>query len=224
MGHDGQMDDETITPAPRRRRTPGWVAVLTGVLAFVLILAAGGAVVGDWFVRNAQMATLVTAVEASERAMTDVQARTDAAFKEYSAIAKPTTQDKLDLNGKLSDIAAEGAGTVTRAGDRVAAVSILPWETRIIAARDAYLVHNKAWQEYLAAAALHPIEFTKDQPAINDSWGAVEPAMRAALPDPALFDLKQRLDAIFAQPAPDQSSGQGQPNPGDLQPAALLAA
>lgn len=223
MGHDGQMADETPAPAPRPRRTPGWVAVLAGFLAFALILIAGGAVVGDWFARNAQMAQLVTAVEASESEMMLVQQRTDAAFADYAAITKPTTQDKLDLNGRLSDIASEGAGAVTRAGDRVAAVRILPWETRIIEARDAYLAHNLAWQEYLSAAALHPIEFTKDQPAVNDTFVAVEPAMRAAVPDPALFDLNKRVDDIFVEPTQDSSSDQSQPNPGDLQPASMLA-
>jgi len=204
--------------APARRRTPAWVAVLAGALAFLLILGAGVAVVGDWFARNAQMAALVTAIEGSEDVMMQVQERTDAVFAEYAAITKPTTQDKLDLNDALAAVAADGAGEIARAGDRVAAVSVLPWETTIVEARDAYLAHNQAWQDYMEAAAVHPIEFTQDQPAVNETFLAAEPAVRAAVPDPALFDLVPRVDLIFAEQAAEDSELTA-PDPSQLQPA-----
>ena len=74
------------------------------------------------------------------------------------------------------------------------------------AAQDAYLAHNRAWQEYLARAAQDPAQFGVDDTEVNDTFEAAEAPVRAALPPYALFDLVTRVDVIFAPP-PVESGG-----------------
>ena len=65
----------------------------------------------------------------------------------------------------------------------------LSWHREIGAAQDAYLAHNRAWQAYLARAAEDPAEFDVEQTDVNTTFEAAEQPIRAALPDPALYDL-----------------------------------
>ena len=167
------------------RRLPSWIPWVAGLAAFLLTIVAGGALAGDWVARNVQLRELVTAIEGSEAAMGEVQDQITDAF-----------------DATLSNIAANGASSIALAGDKVAAVPLLPWDVAIWNSRQAYLDHNLAWQEYLSAAALNPIELTKDQPAINDTFLVFEETITAAVPDPALFDLEKRVAHLFIEQAP----------------------
>jgi hypothetical protein len=185
------------------RRLPSWIPWVAGLAAFLLTLVAGGALAGDWVARNVQMRELVTAIEGSEAAMGTVQDQISAAFDAYAAKKNPTDADKDAFDATLSNIAANGASSIALAGDKVAAVKLLPWDVAIWNSRQAYLDHNLAWQEYLSAASLNPIELTKDQPAINDTF---EKTITAAVPDPALFDLKKRVAHLFIEQTPADSA------------------
>lgn len=200
------------------RRLPSWIPWVAGLAAFVLTLVAGGALAGDWVVRNVQMRELVTAIEGSEAAMGTVQDQISAAFDAFAAKKNPTDADKDAFDATLSNIAANGASSIALAGDKVAAVRLLPWDVAIWNSRQAYLDHNLAWQEYLSAAALNPIELTKDQPAINDTFLVFEETITAAVPDPALFDLEKRVAHLFIEQEPSDSSQ------GPMQAAGLLLA
>ena len=99
-----------------------------------------------------------------------------------------------------------------------AQVKLLPWDVAIWNSREAYLAHNLAWQEYLAAAALDPIELTRDQAAINDTFLEFEKTIVAAVPDPALFDLDMRVAHLFIDQVPADAPE------GPMQAAGLLLA
>ncbi|MGI9136606.1 MAG: hypothetical protein ACR2JS_06065 [Candidatus Nanopelagicales bacterium] len=184
------------------RSLPSWIPWVAGLAAFAITVVAGGALVGDWVARNVQLRELVTAIEGSEEAMGTVQDQINEAFDAYAAKKSPTDAEKDAFDATLSNIAANGASSIALAGDKVAAVKLLPWDVAIWNSRQAYLDHNMAWQEYLSAAALNPIELTKDQPAINDTFLMFEETITAAVPDPALFDLDMRVAHLFIEQAP----------------------
>jgi hypothetical protein len=213
MSHDGFMTTDRLPS----RAFPSWIPWVAGLAAFLLTLVAGGALAGDWVARNVQLRELVTAIEGSEAAMGVVQDQINEAFDTY-AKKNPTDADKDAFDATLSNIAANGASSVALAGDKVAAVKLLPWDVAIWNSRAAYLEHNLAWQEYLSAAALNPIELTKDQPAINDTFLVFEETIAAAVPDPALFDLDMRVAHLFIELA------QAEDSQGPMQAAGLILA
>lgn len=200
------------------RSLPSWIPWVAGLAAFAITVVAGGALAGDWVARNVQMRELVTAIEGSEAAMGTVQDQINEAFDAYTAKKNPTDAQKDAFDATLSNIAANGASSIALAGDKVAAVRLLPWDVALWNSRQAYLDHNLAWQEYLSAAALNPIELTKDQPAINDTFLVFEETITAAVPDPALFDLQARVAHLFIEQAPADAPQ------GPMQAAGLLLA
>ncbi len=221
MGDDGVMAapidapatvDRVVAAAPIRRSWvhSAWLGPVAGLLALLLTVTLGGAVAGNWIVANAQMHALLTAVQGSETDMTKVQDEVTAAFHAYGALKSPTAADQDRLNASLSNIATDGASQVGAAGQQVADVAIAPWNTALLHAQHAYEVHNQAWVNYLAAAALNPLEFTKNQPAINSSWRVVQKAFPAALPVPALYGMTATVHTLFTDPvAPPAQSGTG---------------
>ena len=188
---------------------------MAALAAFVVTLVAGGALAGDWVARNIQMRELVTAIERSEAAMGTVQDQISEAFDAYASKKNPTDADKDAFDATLSNLAANGASSIALAGDKLAQVKLLPWDVAIWNSRQAYLDHNLAWQEYLTAAALDPIELTKDQDAINDTFLEFERIIIAATPDPALFELDMRVAHLFIEQAPADAPQ------GPMQPAGL---
>jgi predicted RNase H-like HicB family nuclease len=187
------------------RPFPSWIPWVAGLAACVITLVAGGALAGDWVARNVQLRELVTAIEGSEAAMAEVQDQISAAFETYAAKKNPTDADKDAFDATLSNISANGASSIALAGDKVAQVKLLPWDVDIWDSRQAYLDHNLAWQEYLSAAALDPIELTRDQPAIDDTFLEFERVISAAVPDPALFELDKRVAHLFIELVPEDS-------------------
>ncbi len=188
---------------PRRR----WVPYVAGAVAFLIVLVGLGLVVGDWAARNIEMRALITQVESSEAAMGDLQSNVQSIFAEYEGTSPLSPEDRAALEAKLKAAAAEGRDAIAKAGDGVAGVRWLAWHRDVRDAQDAYLAHNRAWQEYLGRAAEDPAEFGRPQDAVNDTFMAAEDPVRSALPAPVMFDLLQRVDVIFAPP---ESSGPGQ--------------
>ena len=182
----------------RRRRS--WVPVVAGVVAFFLVLGTLGLVVGDWALRNAEARQLVTAIEGSERAMTDLQRSVEEAFGPYQGQDRLTDEDQAQLDVELQKVAAAGKAGVATRGSAVEAVAIVSWHPDLRAAREAYLAHNRAWQDYLGKAAEDPSEFARRQEAVNDTFAAAEDPVRMSIPSPDLFGLRARVDAIFAPP------------------------
>lgn len=174
----------------------------------MLTLGILGALVGDWAVRNVEMRTLVTRIEASEAAMGDFQDEFQAILAESQGSEALSVEQRAVLDRRLSEAAAKGRDAIATAGDQVAAVRWLAWHREIGRAQDAYLAHNRAWQAYLGRAAKDAQEFGVTQEEVNATFEAAESPIRAAVPALPLFDLAQRVSEIFAPPAPAEGNGQ----------------
>ena len=169
------------------------------------MLLTGGLLGADWAVRTAETRSLLTAIEASEATMIVVQDDVAAAFDAFDA-AGQSAEARADLDASLREIASEGAVAIETAGLAVTAVEILPWHRALERARDAYVLHNVAWVDYLNRAKDDPEEFVIDQDEVNRTFMEAEPMLRRALPWPVLPSLVDRVDIIFAEPEPEPGS------------------
>ena len=182
-----------------------WTSLVAGAVAFLLTLGIGGAVGTDWLARNVEMDRLVSAIEVSEAAMGVVQDRVVVVLEELDAAdlqgAPGDAQTKAAV-AELAAIAVDGADSIGAAGRAIAAVNILPWHTKIKAAKETYLLHNYAWQAYMQAAIEDPVAFTVDQPLVNQSFLDSQQPLEDAIPELSLFDLEPRVESIFVEGAP----------------------
>lgn len=194
----------TVGRAPRRRwRGTPWV--IAG--AAMLVLTGPGAVVGVEFVtRTAEMNALVDSIERSEAAMVEVQREVEEAFAPY-ADTEPTPEEQRELREDLADIATRGEAAILAAGIGVADVRVLPWHVRIEEARRAYLEHNAAWVDYMAAAAEDPAEMVRPQPAVNDTFIAAERPLLIAVPRWDPTGVAERILSLYAEDSSDSGSG-----------------
>lgn len=192
-----------VGPAPRPRRR--WVPWVAAGSAIAVVLLAVGLLAADWAARTAELRTLLAAVETSEAGMVAVQDEVSAAFDAFEADGE-TAEARTALDTDLRDAAAGGAVAIETAGDRVAAVGLLPWHGDLLRARDAYLLHNQAWVDYLQRAQDEPAEFVREQVDVNRTFLEAEPLFREAVPWPPLPVLVERIDVIFAEPEPEPGS------------------
>lgn len=181
-------------------RTPRWLPPVIGAVTFVAVLLGAGLVAGDWVKRNTEMRALVAQIEVSEQAMSDTQQAVKDAVDGFASKAPLSPENQAALDELLKDAAASGLRGVTRAGELISSVKAMPWHEDILDAQRAYLAHNKAWQEYLAAAAQDPAEFGLTHDDVNSTFAAAEAPLRAAVPVPDAFGLRADLDQIFAPP------------------------
>lgn len=193
-------DDEGV-------KLSSWMPPVLGFAVFLVTLFGFGIVVGDWASRNLEMRALVSAVEDSESAMEWTDQQIQSIIKEYGANGALTKDQQTKAWDALSEAAYDGNLAISAAGAQVANVTVLPWHGDITRAKDAYVAHNQAWQDYMQKAADDPTVLFKDQPEINSTFDAAEPLMKAAVPVPALYDLRARVDEIF-KPTPSTTPGQ----------------
>ena len=191
-----------------RRRMRGWVPPLIGLATFLVVLVGFGAIIGDAVARNAEMRALVTAIERSEAAMGDTQENVRGILEAYSGRTPLSEQDQAELDAALQAAASQGRDAIAAAGEQVGAVQWLVWHRDVGQAQDAYLAHNRAWQEYLDRASGDPAEFARSQDDVNSTFVDAEAEVRAAIPLIALFDLRDRIDVIFAPPPAEEGDGQ----------------
>lgn len=198
------------TPQPvHRSHAARWVAIGIALLALVVLIAGVSAVVADWTMRNAELEQLVSSIEESEAAMTEVQADVAAAYEVRARISKSDTAALDIVDSMLSMQAADAQQRIAAAGAQVEDVHVAPWHTKIAAAKAAYLAHNQAWQTYLGKATEDPGQFVVEQPEVNDTFVAFEPKMKAAVPPNAWFDLRQRVADLFVEQSGGGSSSGG---------------
>ncbi len=187
-----------------------WIPLVAGAVAFLLTLGIGGAMGTDWLARNVEMDQLVSAIEASEATMGVVQDRVAVVYDELDSAdlqGAPTDAQTQAAVAELAGIAVDGADSIGAAGRVIEAVNILPWHTEIKAAKEAYLLHNYAWQAYMQAAIEDPVAFTVDQPLIDSSFMDAQQPLEDAVPELTLFDLQYRVENIYVEGAP-QSNGE----------------
>lgn len=187
-----------------------WIPLVAGAVAFLLTLGIGGAAGTDWLTRNIEMDQLVSAIEASEATMGVVQDRVAVVFEELDSAdlqGAPTDAQTQAAVAELAGIAVDGADSIGAAGREIAAVNVLPWHTEIKAAKEAYLLHNYAWQAYMQSAIEDPVAFTVNQPLIDSSFMDAQQPLEDAVPELTLFDLQYRVENIYVEGAP-QSNGE----------------
>ena len=205
------IDAGGVVPGPQPRtahRPRRWLPVIAGAVTFVVVLVTLGMVVGDVVARSIEMRSLVSRVEVSESAMGALQDDVQTILAEYEGRAPLSDEDQAALDEQLTAAAAKGRDAIAAAGEGVAAVRWLAWHREIGDAQDAYLAHNRAWTDYLARAAKDPAEFARPQDDVNTTFEAAESPFRDALPSMPLFNLSDRIDAIFAPPVADDGSSQ----------------
>lgn len=193
-------------PAPARKSWihRRWVPWVAGLLVFVLTLVIGGLLIADSVWRSVEMRALLERVEESEAVMVALQSSADVAFEQHGSGTDP---GKLD--SELRDLASTAGPDIASAGDRVAALPVAVWHTDIESARDAYLAHNRAWQEYMGRASESAAEFVAPQPLVNQTFFDAEAPFYRAVPVPDIFDLRERVALIFADNVDEgESSGE----------------
>jgi hypothetical protein len=179
-----------------------WVPVLAGVLAFVITLFAGSIVAADWFWRSVEMDALLDRVEASETVMGQLQDDAAQAFEDHGGGADP-----VKLESTLKALAADARVEIAEAGSSVAELPIAVWHTDIEAARDAYLAHNRAWQDYMQRASNSAEEFVLPQDSVNTTFFDAQAPFVGAVPLPDVSNLLDRVAVIFEIPDDLDSGG-----------------
>lgn len=184
-----EVEDEIEQPFGgnvERKRNP-W---LRRGLAAVAIVAA--LLVADWFARTREMENLLDAIEVSEVAMEQPR---DDVLPVIQRLGRDGWTD--EERSELRRFASDAAEWIIDSGDRVASVSVLPWHRENQAARDAYLEHSEAWEEFWRDRAEDVAAFTKQSPPdISATFRIAERRIRAARP---LGFGTGRIDEIFEE-------------------------
>ncbi|MEK9665427.1 MAG: hypothetical protein VW082_12515 [Candidatus Nanopelagicales bacterium] len=189
---------EAGRPAPRRRRSgmPAGLVWTLGIITLIVLTVASLAVISDLTARTVEDEMLISAIEKSESAMKATQDEFAAVLDKYDT-QDLSDADRAELLDRLGEVASDGQFAIAEAGLQVADVPILPWHDKIRAAQDAYLEHNRAWVNYLGAAAEDPAEWFQPQPDVNNTFAAAKAPLVAAIPLLDVTELLPRVRAIF---------------------------
>lgn len=195
---------EPIAPAPPSRSWihRRWVPWVAGALAFAVTLLAGAIVAADWYWRTVEMGALLDRVEASESVMGQLQDDAAQAFEDHGAGSDP---EKLEST--LTELATEARADIAAAGANVADLPIAVWHPDIEAARQAYLDHNRAWQEYMERASESAEEFVRPQDDVNITFFDAQAPFVEAVPLPDVGNLLERVAVIFEIPEDTNTGG-----------------
>jgi hypothetical protein len=175
-------------------RTRGWQISAPALVIVCLVIALAVAVaLGEWASRTHEMSDIVAGIEASETAMTSAMADMGAIVGEGDIIAGGTD----DTADQLKAIAERARGQIADASAVIQAVSVQPWHADVEGAREAYLAHSQAWQEFLTQAAQDPAAWSEPEEKIESTWLALAPLLTDAVPYPAVGGLSERVAAIL---------------------------
>jgi hypothetical protein len=86
---------------------------------------------------------------------------------------------------------------VVAAADEIAGQPVQPWHGDVLAAREAYLAHSLAWQEYLSRAGADAQAWFIDDTAIERTWNDFTARFEEIVPTPAFGSLPRRVQAII---------------------------
>lgn len=167
---------------------------------FFVTLVIGGLVTADWLWRSIEMSALVERVEASEYVMVTYQANVSDAFDDHA-------EDPVTLEEDLQELSKQAADDLAQVASPIADQPIALWHSDIERARQAYLLHNKAWQAYMVRASSSAEELLLPQEEVDSTFLKAEQPFRDAVPIPDAAKLMDRIDAIFAPPAVEEEPG-----------------
>ena len=185
------VPDGVTRPPPISRRGAVLLAI-GGALALVLATIA----VGDWWVRNSEMRTLLGRVERAERAQLPAQP--------IGALLIDCRQEAAGDEGQVCDTVAirQGAERVLpvlrRTGEEVAATRLTSFHGSLQTFRDRYVDHNLAWRSWLEALAKDPTAGGfRPPPEISTTFEEASEAADDALTPLPLHGNGTRVDRIF---------------------------
>ena len=201
MGHNAGMSAQPPVPPPAARRR--WLPVVAGAVAFLITLVVGLALTADWALRTSEMRALISGIYESESVMEAFQDASIDAVEQHSSDAP---QDRSKLNDELTALAEVARDELVLEGTAIAELPVLPWHVSIREARDAYLAHNEAWQEYTARVIEDPAELLRDQPLVNSTFEDAQQPLLDAIPQPDLLELE--LDVWVIYMPPESQSGE----------------
>ena len=190
-----------------RRGLPPWLVWTVGIAVLVLLTAANAVVVGELTTRSIEADSLVRAVEQSETAMKTTQDEFAAVLDEYDT-QDLSDDERAELLDRLAQVATDGQFAIAEAGLGVDDVPILPWHDEIRAAQESYLEHNRAWVNYMGAAAEDPAEWFRPQPAVNETFAAAKLPLVEAVPLLDLLQTLPRIEFIYVSGSGDSGDGQ----------------
>ena len=178
------------TPAISRR-----AAVLLAVAGAVAVLLSTIAV-GDWWVRNGELRTLLGRVERAERAQLPAQP--------IGVLLYYCQQEAAGDQEQVCDTVAIRRGAervlplLRQAGDEVAATRLTSFHGSLRTFRDRYVDHNLAWRSWLETLAKDPTAGGFAAPrTIRTTFEDGSAAPDAALPPLPLHGNGDRIAAIF---------------------------
>jgi hypothetical protein len=170
--------------------------MIRAVLLVLLVL-----VVGDRLLARQEMGNLLDHVEVSESAMKDFIAARTTLVADFRSQSPPANTDAANANrARITSMCGKGDAQVAEAGVAIEDGSVLPWHTGIARARDRYVAHSKAWQDYLSGCASDPLKLADDAglAKIRSTFAVAHTAFDAAIPWPSSSEQEARTTAIFA--------------------------
>jgi len=171
--------------------------VLLSVAGALSILLAGLGL-GDWWLRNQEMRTLLGRVERAERAQLP-------AFQTLRPLLASCLREAT--SGGVEDLCdtvaiRQGAERVLprleQTGEEVAGTRLTSFQTPLRIFRDRYVDHNLAWRSWLERLAEDPTSSDFDFPdSINTTFYEASDAADEALTPFALHGNRWRVEVIF---------------------------
>ena len=171
----------------------------------VVLLAIGGAValvltslgVGDWWVRNDELRTLLGRVERAERAQLP-------AAQSIGPLLYLCKQEVAGADEQVCDTVAIRRGAeqalprLRQTGDEVATTRLTSFHGNLQTFRDSYVDHNLAWRTWLETLAEDPTAGGFEAPeAISTTFRNASKAADGALTPLPLHGSGRRIEQIF---------------------------
>lgn len=171
----------------------------------IVLLAIGGTVavllaslgLGDWWMRNTEMRTLLGRIERAERAQLP-------AIQNISPLLQTCRQEATIDDGEHCDTvtirqtAERILPKLQQTGDEVASTRLTSYHRHLRSFRDHYVDHYLAWRGWLEALAEDPTANGFQSPeTINTTFEAASDAADRALTPLPLYGNRNRVELIF---------------------------
>lgn len=191
-------EEEPAAPSPVETPTVSRRAVVLLSIAAALALVLGALAVGDWWVRNREMQTLLDRIERAERAQ--IPARDGIGPRLLLCQQEPLGDDaeRCDTVG-IREIAERSLPRLVETGEEVAGTRLTSVHGSLRTFRDRYVDHNLAWRSWLELLARDPTAGNFGSPDdIDTTFEVASDAADDALTPLPLDDNRARVEAVFS--------------------------
>ncbi len=180
------------TPVSRRA-----VVLLSIAGAVALLLASVG--IGDWWLRNRELRTLLDRVERAERAQLPALQSIDWLLRLCQPDPNGENEDQCDTEA-IREGAERMLPGLTETGEAVATTRLTSFHGGLRTFRDRYVDHNLAWRGWIETLTRDPTAGgTFDSPeSITTTFQQASDAADEALTPLPLHGNRTRVEAIFA--------------------------